>query len=144
MLKKKTCLYNTLHLIFQCLMNTYLFPPQPHLNSLVPLPTGIQPYSPSQKGVMHYIYSPDGPASLLDSPIAFTNVLLCHIPKICLIWSTVRKGGHWILKLISKSGCFLHNYLWAIRDLKLNSAGNPFINCCHWYDVCQNVSIHSF
>lgn len=58
-------------------MNTAQFPPQAYLNSLAALLTGIQPCSPPQKKVIHYIHSPDGP-SLLHSPYATTDPLLCH------------------------------------------------------------------
>lgn len=99
-----------LHLRFRFLMPAYQFPLQPHLNSPVPLPTGIQLRSPSQKRVMHHVYSPDGSAAL-QSRHPSTKALLCHNPQIHCLRSAILKCGHWVLKPISQFGFFLHNYL---------------------------------
>lgn len=111
-------------------------PSQTHLSPFIPLLSGISPRSPLQKRVMPYTPSPDRPDSLLRSSDAISNPLsfrFAMAPKIYLIWSTIRKCEHWILKLISRSGHFPHKYLSALGYLTSSVAGNPFINCCSWY-----------
>lgn len=62
-------------------MDASQFPPQFHLSSFVSVLSGIPPCSLPQRNVMCHIHSPGGPAALLRSPNAITNLLAYALPQ---------------------------------------------------------------